>query len=190
MYWPTRSSRVTATRWPCADVAEAVQDVGHPQRDRRLAGAGIAGEAHVQRRRLGGRPMVAAHAFDEEQRRDLADALLDRREADQLAVELVEHFGDAGLRIPPQIDGLRGFDWLLHGLCHVNPRSVGSPSPTRLQGGSPLPAGGEGIRWTYGTAVALAFGLVVGIGSRWCSGSAGRDPPGASTRNRARSSDG
>ena len=38
---------------PCADVAEPVQDVGHAQRDRRLAGAGIAGEAHVQRRRLG-----------------------------------------------------------------------------------------------------------------------------------------
>ena len=38
------------------------------------------------------------HAIDQQQRRDLADALLDRREADQLVVELFQHRADAGLR--------------------------------------------------------------------------------------------
>jgi hypothetical protein len=37
-----------------AHIAEPMQDLGHAQRDRGLAGAGVAGEAHVQRRRLRG----------------------------------------------------------------------------------------------------------------------------------------
>ncbi len=39
---------------------------------------------------------VAAHLVDDQQRGDLADALLDRREADQLGIELVEHGLHAG----------------------------------------------------------------------------------------------
>ena len=57
-------------------------------RDRCLAGAGIAGEAHVQRRRLGRETQRLPHALDEQQRGNLADARFDRHEADQLAVEL------------------------------------------------------------------------------------------------------
>ena len=41
--------------------------------------------------------MSRAHLVDDEQRGDLADALLDRREADQLGIELVEHGLHAGL---------------------------------------------------------------------------------------------
>ena len=44
------------------------------------------------------RPKRCAHAVDQQQRRDLADALLDRGEADQLVVELLQHRPDARLR--------------------------------------------------------------------------------------------
>jgi hypothetical protein len=74
MYWPTRSSRVTATRCPCGTVAEPVQQLGHAHRHRGLAGAGITGEAHVQRRRAGSRSEPRAQLVDEQQRGDLADA--------------------------------------------------------------------------------------------------------------------
>ena len=69
--------------------------LGHPQRHRGLAGAGIAGEAHVQRRRLRRQAHALADTFDQQQRRDLADAGLDRLQADQLAVELREDLFDA-----------------------------------------------------------------------------------------------
>ena len=42
------------------------------------------------------RPKLRRRAFDQQQRRDLADALLDRLQADEFAVELVEHLLDAG----------------------------------------------------------------------------------------------
>ena len=57
---------------PAAQVAEPVQQVGHPQRDRRLAGAGAAGEAHVQGRPGGGEPEPLPDPVDQQQRRDLA----------------------------------------------------------------------------------------------------------------------
>ena len=92
-------------------VAQAVQDLGHAHRDRRLAGARVAGEAHVQRRRLGGQADEPPAAVDEQERRDVADARLHRREADQVALELVEHVGHAGLaRERVQVDRLRRAD--------------------------------------------------------------------------------
>ena len=72
------------------DVAEAMEDLRHAQRDGGLAGAGVAGEAHVQRGPRGDEPGLAAQPVDHEQRRDLADARLDGRERDEVVVELGE----------------------------------------------------------------------------------------------------
>jgi hypothetical protein len=94
MYCPTRSSRVTGDEVAFAHVSEAVEDLRHAHRDCRLPGAGIAREAHVQRRRSGREVEAAAQAIDEEQRRNLADARLDRLEPDELAIELIEHLLD------------------------------------------------------------------------------------------------
>ena len=90
---------------PPPDIAQPVEDRGHPQRDRRLAGARIAGEAHVQGRRVAHQPQPLADAIDQQQRGDVADALLDRRKAHQLAVQRVEiarqpAFGE----LLPQVD--------------------------------------------------------------------------------------
>ena len=76
---------------PLLDVAEPVQDLRHPQRDGRLARARVARERHVQRRRLRRQVRLAPQPVDHEQRRDLADARLDRPQRDELGVELVEH---------------------------------------------------------------------------------------------------
>ena len=96
-YWPTRSSRVTATTRLLLDVAEAVQDVGHPHRDGRLAGSRIAGERHVQRRARGGQAGFTPQPIDDQQRGDLTDPRLHRRERDQVTVELREHGLDVRL---------------------------------------------------------------------------------------------
>ena len=99
IYWPTRSSRVTDDQVAVADVAELVQDRGHPQRHRGLAGAGIAGEGHVQRRRL-----PAASPIRLRSRSTSSSAAISRMrglhrlQPDQLAVELVEHLADADAR--------------------------------------------------------------------------------------------
>ena len=79
-------------------IAEPVKNLRHPDGHRRLAGAGIAGEAHVQGRRLRGETEFRPHAIDQQQSRDLADALLDGGEADQLVVELLQHRADTRLR--------------------------------------------------------------------------------------------
>ena len=73
------------------DVAELMEDLRHAHRDRGLARPGIAGEAHVQGRRLRGEAEPRAHAVDEQERRDFANALLDGGETDQLVVELLEY---------------------------------------------------------------------------------------------------
>src|SRR3712207_669836 len=105
MYWPTRSSR-DGDEMAFADVAEPVQEVGHPERDRRLAGAGIAGEAHVQRRRLVREPHALARPLDEEERGRFADALLHGPKPDQALVQLAQHRADAHLlELPAQVDG-------------------------------------------------------------------------------------
>ena len=59
-----------------------------------LPGAGVAGEAHVQRGARGHEPRLAAEPVDHEQRRDLADPRLDGRERDEVGVELCEHVFD------------------------------------------------------------------------------------------------
>ena len=91
-----------------ADIAERVQDLGHAHRDRRLAGAGIAGEGHMQRRRLGGEADALAHPIDEQQRCDLADTGFDRLQANELAIKFVENRADMGVgELAAQIDIFR-----------------------------------------------------------------------------------
>jgi hypothetical protein len=75
-------------------VTEPVEDLGHAQRDRRLARPGIAREAHVQRRPGGREARVRTQPVDHEQRGDLPDASLDRLQGDQVAVEAREHLAD------------------------------------------------------------------------------------------------
>ena len=95
---------------PFAHIAETVQQPGHFQRHRGLADAGIAGETHVQRRRLVREAELLARALHQQQRGGLADALLDRREADQLVVELAQDVRDAELaKILGEIDLFRRF---------------------------------------------------------------------------------
>ena len=52
-----------------------------------LPGSGVAGKAHVQRRRLGVETDMRAQPVDDQQCGDLADARLDRNETDQLVIE-------------------------------------------------------------------------------------------------------
>ena len=69
-----------------AHIAQAMQDFGHAQRHRGLAGAGIAGETHMQRGRPRGQPQFLAHPVDQQQGRGFADAGLDRFQPYQFAV--------------------------------------------------------------------------------------------------------
>jgi len=92
---------------PCFQVAEPVQQIGHPQRHRGLTGARIAGEAHVQVRpgRFQAEPLP--HPVDQQERGDLLDLLLHRNQPDQLIVQGGEHLVDA--RRPPLLGkGHRG----------------------------------------------------------------------------------
>ncbi len=52
----------------------------------------------MQAGRAGREAALGAQLVDQQQRGDVADALLDRRQADQLAVELRQQLGDAGGR--------------------------------------------------------------------------------------------
>jgi hypothetical protein len=69
------------------EVPESLQDLRHPQRDGRLARARLPGEAHVERRPVGGEADLAPHPVDDEQRGDLPDPALHRLQADELRVE-------------------------------------------------------------------------------------------------------
>jgi hypothetical protein len=62
-----------------------------------FAGTGIAGEAHVEGRRLMRQSHRFAGALDNQQRSDLSNALFDRLEADQFAVEFFQDLGNAGV---------------------------------------------------------------------------------------------
>jgi hypothetical protein len=79
-----------------------VQDLRHAHRHRRLAGAGVAGEAHVQARRVRARcglqAVRQAQLVHHQQRGDVADALLHGHQADEVVVELVHHGLDLALR--------------------------------------------------------------------------------------------
>ena len=117
-----------ADQVPLAHVAEPVQQPGHLQRHRGLAGARVAGEAHVQRRRLLRQPEPPPRPVDEQQRRGLADPLLDRRQPDQLGVELVEHLAHArALVLGAQVD--RGRGDLADVLHRPSPCQAGQPVP-------------------------------------------------------------
>jgi hypothetical protein len=59
-----------------------------------FAGAGTAGEAHVQARPGRGEPVPAPEPVDEQQRGDLPDPVLDRRQADELGVQPIEQLRD------------------------------------------------------------------------------------------------
>ncbi len=80
-----------------AHVAEPVEDPRHLHGHRGLPGARVAGEAHVQSRRLRRETHARAHLLDQQQRGDLADAPLHRLQADQVAVDLVEDLAEPGL---------------------------------------------------------------------------------------------
>jgi len=101
---------------PFLGVAETVQDLGHAQRDGRLAGAGVTGETHVQARRRGDETGLASGPVHQEQGGDFLQPGLDRDQPDQIAVELLEHAGDAGLgRFGGKVDGGSGAAFV-HGL--------------------------------------------------------------------------
>jgi hypothetical protein len=87
------------------DVAEAMEYLRHAQGDGGLAGAGVAGEAHVQRRARGHQAFGAPEPVDHEQRRDLADPRLHGRERDELLVELREHPLDVVARRDGRVRG-------------------------------------------------------------------------------------
>ena len=88
-----------------AHVTEAVEDLRHPLGHRGLAGARVAGERHVQAGRGGVEAHLLTGPVHHQQGGDLADARLDRPQADQLTVELVEHRLDAGAFVGgPQVD--------------------------------------------------------------------------------------
>ena len=76
---------------PFAHVAEPVQDLRHAHGHRGLAGTGVAAEAHVQAGRLAHQPQVEAQLVDHQQGGNVADAGLDRLEADQVGIELLQH---------------------------------------------------------------------------------------------------
>jgi len=67
-----------------------VQNFRHAQGHRGLAGSRVAGERHVQARRVRQKPQVHAQFVDHQQGCDVADAALDRCESDQIALELVD----------------------------------------------------------------------------------------------------
>jgi hypothetical protein len=77
-------------------IAEPEQDLRHAHGHRGLAGAGIAGEAHVQAGRAGGKAARPAQLVHQKQRGYVPDARLHRRQSDQLAVQLRQQFTDAG----------------------------------------------------------------------------------------------
>ena len=62
------------TSWTFTDIAQPLQEGGHLQRDGGLAGAGIAREEHVQRRRLGCQPRLAPGLVHQQQGSGFADA--------------------------------------------------------------------------------------------------------------------
>ena len=103
------------------DVAELVQDLGHAQATVVLPVPGLPVKLMCSVGACARQAEALAHAVDQQQRRDLADALLDRREADQLVVELLQHRADAGLReFGGEID-------LRRGASRARPRSSVSP---------------------------------------------------------------
>ena len=80
------------------EVAEPVQQLGHPQRHRGLAGARRAGEAHVQVRPRASRPNRLPRPVHQEQCGDLLHLPLHRGQADQILVQGGQDLVDARRR--------------------------------------------------------------------------------------------
>ena len=76
-----------------ADIAQTMQNIGHTQSERRLAGTGIARKTHMQRRRLMREPHAFACVFNDQQRRDFAQPLFNGLQTDKLILQLVEDVG-------------------------------------------------------------------------------------------------
>ena len=64
MYWPTRSRRATSLNLPSGSTPSALQQLAVEAGDRRLAGAGRAGEDQVVADRADGQPGLAAPLVD------------------------------------------------------------------------------------------------------------------------------
>jgi len=77
-----------------AHITQAVKDLSHAQRHRGLAGAGVAGERHVQRRGSRGEPHLLSGALDQKQRGDVSHSRLDRLQPDQLALQFAEDIAE------------------------------------------------------------------------------------------------
>ncbi|MGY3412044.1 hypothetical protein ACVWZV_008157 [Bradyrhizobium sp. GM5.1] len=95
-----------------------------PQRDRRLAGAGIAGKRHMQRRWRRSQSRTLPDTFDQQERRDLAHAALHRLQSDQLLLELLQRARDSSLfgllaEIETGLAGLSG-----HGVGNIQHRHL------------------------------------------------------------------
>jgi hypothetical protein len=80
-------------------ITEAVQDLGHPQSNRRFASSRITRETHMQGGWFRLEPELTSRTFDEKQRGDLSDACFDRCESDKLVVKLIKCFSDARLSV-------------------------------------------------------------------------------------------
>ncbi len=80
------------------DIAQPVQQLRHSHGDRCLAGAGVAGEAHVQAGRLGLQADPRPQLIDDQQSGDVPNALLDRHQSDEISIKFVHHRLDLALR--------------------------------------------------------------------------------------------
>ena len=82
---------------PAPGVTEPLKQFGHPERDRGLAGARAAGEAHVQVRPRRHEAEPGPLRVYQEQRGNLPDPGLDRGQPDQLAVQGIQDGVHAGV---------------------------------------------------------------------------------------------
>ena len=130
MYWPTRSSRVTDTRWPRAQV---------PSRDNSSAirsatvvlpvpGLPVEHMCRLGRSRI--EAETPAHLVDEQQRRDFADPRLDGDEADEFPVKTVEDLVHGGVGpLGGEVDeGVVGEDLVSFGGTVAAPSAPSAPS--------------------------------------------------------------
>ncbi len=161
-----------------AYVTEAMEDLRHFQRDRGLAGAGIAGETHVQARRLRGEAHTGTQLVDHQQCGNVANALLDRRQTDECVLQLVDHGIDLRLR-KHLVDGA----WL---------RRTGERLASDELGAAASAEGAPGIAYSGVPMRRLSARSVRPRAGRWrscgpCSGSCARRLPAARGRSPARS---
>jgi hypothetical protein len=112
---------------PAPGVAQPLEQLGHPQRDRGLAGARAAGEAHVQVRPRRHQAEPGPLRVHQEQRGDLPDPGLDRGQPDQLAVQRVQDRVHAGMltglqQVDRAVRGqVRGWSVRHHGVSRRRP---------------------------------------------------------------------